>query len=77
MEICVRDRCWDCFGLETTCSICGDKGTIEKWISIHTLYEEIKKIIPSEWDDGAQEITMEDLIPRIVDTDFPPENVNI
>jgi len=77
MEICVRDRCWDCFGLETTCSICGDKGTIEKWVSVSTLYEEIKKIIPSEWDGGEQEITMEDLIPRIVDTDFPPENVNI
>ena len=52
MEIFVRDRCWDCFGLETTCSICGDKGTIEKWISIHTLYEEIQKIIPSEWNGG-------------------------
>jgi len=76
MEILVRDRCWDCFGLETTCSICNDKGTIEKWISIHTLYEEIQKIIPSEWN-GEQEITMEDLIPRIIDSDFPPENVNI
>jgi len=76
MEILIRDRCWDCFGLETTCSICNDKGTIEKWISIHTLYEEIQKIIPSEWN-GEQEITMEDLIPRIIDSDFPPENVNI
>ena len=77
MEILVRDRCWDCFGLEHTCFICGDIGTIEKWISIHTLYEEIQKIIPSEWNSKAQNITMEDLIPRILDPDFPPENINI
>ena len=77
MEILVRDRCWDCFGLETTCSICDNKGTIEKWISIHTLHEEIQKIIPSEWNGGEQEITMEDLIPRIADSEFPPENINI
>tara|TARA_Y100000296_G_C5045382_1_gene192019 strand:- start:68 stop:301 length:234 start_codon:yes stop_codon:yes gene_type:complete len=77
MEIKVRDRCWDCFGLETTCYICNDTGTIEKWISIGTLYEEIQKFIPSEWNGGEQEITMNDLIPRIADTDLPPENVNI
>ena len=77
MEILVRDRCWDCFGLEDTCSICNDKGSIEKWISISTLYEEIQKCIPSDWDGGEQTITMEDLMPRIIDSDFPPENVNI
>ena len=37
MDVQVRDRCWDCFGLETTCAICNDTGLIEKWISITEL----------------------------------------
>ena len=76
MEIKVKDRCWDCFGLEATCSICNDTGTIEKWISLTTLISEIEKNTVSEWQ-GEQEIILSEY-PTINDTSFNiPPNINI
>ena len=58
MEVLVRNRCWDCFGLETTCSICNDTGLIEKWISITELSLEIQKFTPAPLsNDGSITIT--------------------
>ena len=71
MEVLVRNRCWDCFGLETTCSICNDTGLIEKWISITELSLEIQKFTPARIsDDGTITITPPEYI------DLPP-NINI
>ena len=71
MEVLVRNRCWDCFGLETTCSICNDTGLIEKWISITELSLEIQKFTPAPLsDDGSITITPPEYI------EIPP-NINI
>jgi len=71
MDILVRDRCWDCFGLETTCAICNDTGLIEKWISLHQLAEEIERANPPE-------LTLDESIPFLpaINLDDTP-NVNI
>ena len=71
MDILVRDRCWDCFGLETTCTICNDTGLIEKWISLHQLAEEIERANPPE-------LTLDESIPFLptINLDDTP-NVNI
>lgn len=71
MEILTRDRCWDCFGLETTCAICNDTGLIEKWISITELSLEIQKFTPAPLsDDGSITITPPEIM------ELPP-NINI
>ena len=76
MDIKVKDRCWDCFGLETTCSICNNTGVVEKWISISTLISEIEKNTISEWK-GEQEIPISEF-PTILDSTFDiPPNINI
>ena len=69
MEIWIRSRCWDCFSVETTCTICDNKGVIEKWIPIEELVRDLERIqmnftVPSEQ------------LPLIENINLPP-NVNI
>jgi len=71
MDVLIRDRCWDCFGLEISCSICNDTGMIEKWISLMELVNELEKANPPE-------LTIDETIPFMTmnDLDDTP-NVNI
>ena len=71
MDILIRDRCWDCFGLEMTCTICSDTGVLEKWISLHQLVEEIEKANPPE-------LILDESIPFMPDINLDDTpNINI
>ena len=70
MDVQVRDRCWDCFGLETTCAICNDTGLIEKWISINELKLILDKFTPETLTDEPISLSPPEII------ELPP-NINI
>ena len=71
MEVLIRNKCWDCFGLEATCTICNDTGLVERWISITELSLEIEKFTPITLpEDGTITITPPEYI------EIPP-NINI
>ena len=70
MDVQVRDRCWDCFGLETTCAICNDTGLIDKWISINELKLILDKFTPETLTDAPISLSPPEII------ELPP-NINI